>query len=254
MNALSPDLRAFVQQGVLTLPQAAGMMHAVQPPDDSNAAAADGHEETKGGEEDRGQPPPPPAPKPIKVTRALLVAFAREHLLRTHQFLSFLAMMPAGDPLHTALLTALSETKLPLSNYVLCGNSACADPSSFSSKDETEATARVLPPLLVWIIAWVDHGCNSMARKNICRSIYKLRNSLFSLLSSLYYHLSAQDACLDRKSRTIPIDALTHLPVYSLLQHFQKQKRGGDLASHLHAEIITTGITSGRNREEVLVA
>ena len=112
MNALSPDLRAFVQQGVLTLPQAAGMMHAFQPPPPpDNAAAADGHEETKEGEEeeDRGQPPPAapaPAPKPIKVTRALLVAFAREHLLRTQQFLSFLAMMPADDPLHTALLGA----------------------------------------------------------------------------------------------------------------------------------------------------
>ena len=128
MNALSADLRALVQQGVLTVPQAAGMMGMNQQPPPPNGAAADGHEETKEEEpEDRTQPPPP---KPIKVTRALLVAFAREHLLRTQQFLSFLAMMPADDPLHTALLTALSETKLPLSNYVLCGDSACADPSS----------------------------------------------------------------------------------------------------------------------------
>merc|ERR1711969_88794 len=110
------------------------MGRAQPPPSPSGSnAAADGQEETKDGEEDHGQPPPPPAPKPIKVTRALLVAFAREHLLRTQQFLSFLAVMPAGDPLHTALLTALSETKLPLSNYVLCGDSACADPSSSPS-------------------------------------------------------------------------------------------------------------------------
>ena len=81
MNALSPDLRAFVQQGVLTLPQAAGMMGAVQPPPPpDNAAAVDGHEETKEGEEEEDRGHPPPAPKPIKVTRALLVAFAREHL------------------------------------------------------------------------------------------------------------------------------------------------------------------------------
>ena len=155
MNALSADLRAFVQQGVLTLPQAAGMMGPSQPPPPDNAAAADGHEETKEGEEeeDRGQPPhPPPAPKPIKVTRALLVAFAREHLLRTQQFLSFLAMMPADDPLHTALLTALSETKLPLSNYVLCGDSACADPLSSAAmpvpedEQEDEGSAHALSP------------------------------------------------------------------------------------------------------------
>ena len=94
MNALSADLRALVQQGVLTVPQATGMMDANQQPppaDNSAAAAADGHEETKEEEpEDRTHPPPPP--KPIKVTRALLVAFAREHLLRTQQFLSFLAI------------------------------------------------------------------------------------------------------------------------------------------------------------------
>ena len=72
MNALSADLRAFVQQGVLTVPQAAGMMDSTQQPPppaatSSAAAAADGHEETKEGEEDRGQPPelPPPAPQPI---------------------------------------------------------------------------------------------------------------------------------------------------------------------------------------------
>ena len=49
-------------------------------------------------------------------------------------------MMPAADPLHTALLTALSETKLPLSNYVLCGNSACANPSSSSSTTTSTTT------------------------------------------------------------------------------------------------------------------
>merc|ERR1711981_1144769 len=87
------------------------------PPANSSAAAADGHEETKEEEpEKRAQPPAPP--KPIKVTRALLVAFAREHLLRTHQFLSFLAMIPSDDPLHAALHTALCAIKLPLSNFL----------------------------------------------------------------------------------------------------------------------------------------
>ena len=139
MNALSFDLRALVQQGVLTVPQAGMMGMNHQQPPSPNAGAADGHEETKEEEpEDRTQPPPPP--KPIKVTRALLVACAREHLLRTQQFLSFLAMMPADDPLHTALLTALPETRLPLSNYVLCADSACADPSSSSSSDTGTGT------------------------------------------------------------------------------------------------------------------
>ena len=107
------------------------MMDANQqpPPPPANSSAAAGHEETKEEEpEDRTQPPPPP--KPIKVTRALLVAFAREHLLRTQQFLSFLAMMPADDPLHTALQTALCAIKLPLSNFLFSADSACAAASS----------------------------------------------------------------------------------------------------------------------------
>ena len=172
MNALSPDLRAFVQQGVLTLPQAAGMMHANQQPPPDNAAAADGHEETKeGDEEDRGgQPPPPSEPKPIKVTRALLVAFAREHLLRTQQFLSFLAMMPADDPLHTALLTALSETKLPLSNYVLCGDSACADPSGAGTGAGTAADHPDEPPTQAWRRGEGEHSSASQHRHSAQRA------------------------------------------------------------------------------------
>ena len=47
MNALSFDLRALVQQGVLTVPQAAGMMVPnQQPPPPNTAAAANGHGET----------------------------------------------------------------------------------------------------------------------------------------------------------------------------------------------------------------
>ena len=42
-------------------------------------------------------------------------------------------MMPADDPLHTALRTALCAIKLPLSNFLFSADSACADPSSSSS-------------------------------------------------------------------------------------------------------------------------
>ena len=143
MNALSADLRALVQQGALTVPQAAGIMHSNQQPPPANSAAADGHE-TKEEPEDRTQPPPPP--KPSKVTRSLLVAFAREHLLRTQQFLSFLGMMPADDPLHAALHAALCAIKLPLSNFLFSADSACADPSSSSSGTGMEAEHPDEPP------------------------------------------------------------------------------------------------------------
>ena len=64
---------------------------------------------------------------------AVLAAFAPQHLLRTHQFLSFLATMPADDPLYAALNAALCATKLPLSNLLLSADSACAAPSAFGT-------------------------------------------------------------------------------------------------------------------------